>query len=98
MSKLHEMFKFSITIHSDDLAVVNCLRALSKYSQKGVNNTIPYGNTKERDWLKANNCVTFRFSSPNYRDGFINESNRLLPKDLWSEVSRSDADQAKPAT
>lgn len=38
----HYKYKYSITIHTDDLAVVNCLRALSKYSQKSGNYSGPH--------------------------------------------------------
>jgi len=88
-------YKFSITIHSDDLAVVNCLRALSQYSQKTGNNRIPWGGTKDNDWKQNSNSVTFRFSQPEYREGFITELRRLLPDNLWVERSRSDNDPAK---
>jgi hypothetical protein len=42
----HQKYKYSITILTGDLAVVNCLRALSQYSQKTGNNRITWGNTK----------------------------------------------------
>lgn len=87
-----EHYKFSVTIHTDDLAVVNCLRALSKYSQKTDNNRIPWGGTKDRDWKRDGHTVTFRFSRPLYREGFMEEINRLLPKGLWEEINRSDND------
>lgn len=93
----HQDHKFSVTIHTDDLAVVNCLRALSKFSQKTGNNNIPWGDTKDKDWERAQHQVTFRFSSEAYREGFLSELNRLLPKQLWDEVRRSNNDPAKPA-
>jgi hypothetical protein len=93
----HQNYKYSITINSDDLAVVNCLRALSQYSQKTGNNRITWGNTKDKDWERDNHCVTFRFTSPEYREGFSYEVNRLLPINLWREFSRSDNDPARPA-
>lgn len=67
----HHKYRYSITIQTDDLAVVNCLRALSQYSQKSGNNRITWGNTKDSDWEKNNHQVTFRFTSPKYRDGFL---------------------------
>ena len=76
---------------------MNCLRALSQYSQKTGNNRISWGNTKDTDWKKANHEVTFRFTTPNYRDGFISEIIRLLPSNLWEEVRRDDNDPAKLA-
>ncbi|MDZ7759451.1 MAG: hypothetical protein U5L00_04245 [Desulfovermiculus sp.] len=39
----HHRYKYSITIQTDDLAVVNCLRALSQYSQKTGNKRILTG-------------------------------------------------------
>ena len=93
----HADHKYSITIYSDDLAVVNCLRALSKYSQKTGNNTIPYGGTKEKDWQRNRHEVTFHFSNPAYREGFVSEAKRLLPKETWVEVRRNDNNPAKPA-
>ena len=91
-------YRFSITIHTDDLAVVNCLRALSQYSQKTGNNRIPWGGTKDQDWKRDGNAVTFRFSQPEYREGFVKEITRLLPRHLWQEHSLSDNDPAKVIT
>ncbi len=93
----HADHKFSVTIHTDDLAVVNCLRALSKYSQRTGNNNIPWGGTKDSDWKSNQHRVTFRFSAPDYRELFRNELNRLLPNNLWKEVDSSDSDPARPA-
>lgn len=92
----HADHRFSVTILTNDLAVVNCLRSLSKFSQKTGNNNIPWGGTKDKDWRRNSNKVTFYFSSPEYRDGFIFELNRLLPKDLWNEISRNDNIPAVP--
>ena len=92
----HHKYKYSITIQTNDLAVVNCLRALSQYSQKTGNNRITWGNTKDSDWKRANHCVAFRFTSPEYRVGFLSEVKRLLPKDIWKEFARSDNDPATP--
>ena len=91
----HQDYKHSVTIHTDDLAIVNCLRALSQYSQRTGNNRIPWGNTKDLDWQNSNNYVTFRFSNPSYRDFFISEIKRILPLNLWDEVKMSDNDPAR---
>lgn len=93
----HADHRFSITIFSDDLAVVNCLRSLSKFSQKTGNNNIPWGGTKDRDWERNGHEVTFHFSSPEYREGFVSEVGRLLPWHLWREIDRSDNNPAVPA-
>lgn len=92
---LHATYKFSVTIRSDDLAVVNCLRSLSEFSQKSGNNRIPWGGTKDADWKRDGRSVTFRFTTPEYRAGFLAEAKRLLPTSLWSVVSQSDNNPAK---
>jgi hypothetical protein len=89
-------YRFSVTIETDDLAIVGCLRVLAKFSQKTGNNQIPWGGTKDRDWRRYNHQITFRFSIPQYRDGFVAEARRLLPESLWTAVDQSDADPATP--
>lgn len=95
---LHDDYKYSITIYTADLAVVNCLRALSQFSQKTGNNRISWGNTKDSDWKRDLNKVTFRFTTPGYRESFLEEVQRLLPRTLWRESSRSDNDPALKAS
>ena len=92
----HSAYKFSVTIQSDDLAVVNCLRSLSQYSQQSGNNRIPWGGTKDQDWKRDGNKVTFRFTTPEYRSGFLAEAKRLLPNSLWFVASQRDNDPASP--
>lgn len=92
---MHSKYKHSITVYSDDLAVVNCLRALAEFSQKTGNNRIPWGGTKDKDWRRDDSCVTFHFTTTDYRAGFLAEAKRLLPNKLWSIVSQSDNDPAK---
>lgn len=92
----HALYRFSFTIASNDLAVVNCLRSLSQFSQKSGNNRICWGGTKDADWRRDGNRVTFRFSSAVFRAGFLGEVERLLPSELWRETARSDDDPATP--
>lgn len=92
----HAAYKFSITIKSDDLPTVNCLRSLSQYSQKSGNNRIPWGGTKDQDWKRNDHCVTFRFTSQEYRSDFLAEAQRLLPISLWSVINQNDNDPASP--
>lgn len=94
----HVDYRFSITLHSADLAVVNCLRALSQFSQKAGNNRIPWGGTKDHDWKRNDQKVTFHFSSPEYRSGFLAEAKRLLPQSLWSVAEQDDNDPARKQT
>jgi hypothetical protein len=92
----HENYHFSVTVRSDDLAVVNCLRSLAQYSQRTGNNRIPWGGTKDADWEGAGHTVTFHFTCTEYRVGFIEQCQRLLPAALWFEVQKNDNDPAKP--
>ena len=92
----HSAYKFSVTVHSDDLAVINCLRSLSQFSQQSGNNRIPWGGTKDQDWKRDKNRVTFRFTSAEYRAGFLGQAKRLLPQSLWSAVEQSDNNPAVP--
>ena len=92
----HSTYHYSITIESDDLAVVNCLRSLSQFSQKDGNNRIPWGGTKDHDWKRDGHRVTFRFTLPQFREGFLEEARRLLPAGLWNIVGQSDDDPARP--
>ena len=94
----HAAYKFSITIKSNDLAVVNCLRALAEHSQQSGNNRIPWGGTKEKDWKRDGHTVTFHFTSPDYRAGFLSEIRRLLPAPLWAVERESNNDPAHPQT
>jgi hypothetical protein len=92
----HSDYRFSITIQSSDLAVVYCLRALSAFSQKRGNKRIPWGGTKDAQWIRDGHRITLRFSSAEFRDDFISQLQRLLPLNLWSFFSQSDEDPAKP--
>jgi len=92
----YTLYRFSVTIHSNDLAVVGCLRALSQYSQKTGNNRIPWGATKDADWRRDHYRVTFRFSTTEYRQAFLLEANRLLPEATWEVVGTRDDDPASP--
>jgi hypothetical protein len=92
----HSDYKFSVTLHSNDLAVVNCLRSLADFSQKEGNKRIAWGGTKDTDWKRDRNRVTFRFTTSQYRDGFKEEVERLLPRDLWTITGTRDDDPAQP--
>ena len=91
----HRLFKFSLTCRTEDLGVVYCLRAIAEYSQKEINPRIAWGGTKDADWRQNRQCVTFHFSSPQNREGFLQAAQRFLAPGSWTEVARSDDDPAK---
>ena len=92
----HSEFRYSITLATDDLAIVYCLRALSDYAQDTGNSRITWGGSRDQVWRGAGNQVTFRFTRPSYREDLVTTANRVLPSGSWREVSRSDADPATP--
>jgi hypothetical protein len=92
----HLRHKFSVTVHTDDLAVLRCIRALAEFSQQQGNENIPWEGTKDKDWERDGHLVTFRFSATQYRDGFLAEAKRLLPNALCHVTATSDDDPARP--
>jgi len=92
----HALFHYSITIKTNDEAVLHCLRSLSQYAQQTGNKRIPWGGTKRGDWERDGYSVTFHFSSLEYRNIFLNEVSRLLSNDLWKKIGENDNDPAVP--
>jgi hypothetical protein len=90
----YQRCKHSITCFTNDLAVVHCLRALCEFAITGVKPQIGWGGTKAKEWRDAGNRITLRFTTPESRNKFIQEAERLLPKGSWAEVARSDNDPA----
>ena len=94
----HDNYHYSVSILTDDEALLHCLRALSQYAQVDGNTRIPWGGTKKGDWERENHRATFRFSRTAYRNCFIKEIQRLLPNTLFKIVGTNDSDPAKPQT
>jgi len=91
---LHKDHKFSITIHTNDIAILYCLRALADYAQKTGNTRIAWGGTTKNNWKSNNNTITFRFTKSDYRVGFIKEVNHILSSNSWKIVGESNNDPA----
>src|SRR5436190_23422722 len=92
----HQLYRFSATIHSDDLALVYALRGLSQHAQRTGNPRIPWGGTKRSDWERDGHRVTFHFSQSSYRSEFLDDARRLLPNDRFTIVRERDDDPATP--
>jgi len=92
----HAEFHYSVTVRTEDLAVLHCFRSLSEYAQKSRNKYIPWSNTKKSDWEACDHCVTFHFTNPSYRRDFLAQIEKLLPRNLWEKVREHDADPAMP--
>jgi hypothetical protein len=97
MRTTHADHHFSITVRSDDLAVVGCLRAVAQHCQQTGNARIAWGHTKEPDWRRAGKRVTFHFSEPNYREEFKLVASRVIQTGLFAVESERDDDPATPA-
>ncbi len=92
----HNDFHYSITMTTEDLAVLHCLRGLSMFSQHKGNKRITWGGTKESDWREHHYHVVFHFTSPEYRTEFERQAMRLLPSGIWNKIGESDENPAKP--
>jgi len=86
--------RFSVTVFTDDLAVVHCLRSLCEYAEEGVRGQIGWGGTTKSNWVKNGNQITLRFSNPSFREVFLAKAKSLLAPNSWYEVSRSDNNPA----
>jgi hypothetical protein len=91
----HSEHRFSVTVRTSEPAVLYCLRALADFSQKTGNTRIVWGGTRREDWERQHNQVSFHFSDPRYRQGFLMEANRLLPVGSWEKVGENDHDPAQ---
>jgi hypothetical protein len=94
VSNQHKDYKFSVTIHTEDLPVLYCLRGLTMHCQATGNARIPWGGTKRSDWQRDAHRVTFHFSSKFYREHFLREAERLFPSSIWQKICESDTDPA----
>lgn len=92
----YERCHFSVSCRTHDLAVLHCLRSLAQHAEGSkIPKSIPWGGTKEATWRRNDYVATFRFTSPDYREGFLEEAARLLPTDLWEAVAQNDNDPAQ---
>jgi hypothetical protein len=86
---------FSVSCHTDDLAVLHCLRALAQHAEESsIPKAITWGGTKESHWERNNHVVTFRFTTPDYRRTFLAEAKRVLPVGSWKKTAENDKDPA----
>ncbi len=95
MSEDHALFHFSVTCHTDNEAVMFCLRALCQYAEDHAKSNIGWGGTKRTDWEAAGHCITLRFTSVEGRQLFLDEANQLFGNQ-WSETETNDDNPATP--
>lgn len=95
MSTMHSKYHYSITCHTDDRAVMYCLRSLAHYSEHASQKNIGWGGTNDKVWAKSNHKIILRFTDPKYREVFRLKANELLAG-RWVEVGMDDNDPATP--
>lgn len=87
--------RYSVTIHTDDIAVLHMLRGLCQHFESGPYKQIAWGGTGAGDWKRNGNKVAFRFTDSADRKRFLSEAHRLL-QGHWTELSTDDNDPASP--
>ena len=92
----HAEYHYSITIKTDDEAVLHCLRALSQYAEESGKKMISWGGTGRQDWERGNHRVKFHFSAQEYRTKFEREALRVLLPGSWQKIDERDDDPAIP--
>lgn len=95
MSTAHAKYRYSATLHTDDAAVLHCLRALCQRSAGGQFPQIGWGGTTQAQWKANGGRFVVRFTATEKREEFFSDAKRLL-EGHWSEVARSDNDPASP--
>ncbi len=95
MGTHHAAYRFSVTIRTDDIAVLHLLRALCRHCESGKYQQIGWSGTGEGDWRKNGHEATLRFTRAENRTSFIAQANLLLPG-LWRLVATNDQDPATP--
>ena len=86
-----ESFHFSVTIHSNNMALIAAMRGLAWWCQPEIcRQTSVYGTT-EPEWKRDGNKVTFHFTSESNRRAFIEESKKLFPAN-WEIAHQKEND------
>jgi hypothetical protein len=95
MSSIHAQYHFSITCHTDDKAVMFCLRSLAHFAEHSSQKNIAWSGTTDDAWERSGHHITLRFTNTHYRNVFRQKANELLG-DRWREARSSDNDPATP--
>lgn len=88
--------RYSVTLQTDDLAVLHMLRALTQHCYVGQHPQISWGGTSAESWRLSGGRATFRFNAPADRSQFLSEAERLLPAGSWKSEGTNDNDPASP--
>lgn len=84
-------YRYSITVETQDDAVLFCLRALWQYAERHPTPATDHQIASTGEWRMGDGRVTFRFSNPYNRGDFLGEATRLLAG-KWTRLATSDDD------
>lgn len=84
-------YRYSITVETQDDAVLFCLRALWQYAERHPMPATDRQIASTGEWRMGDGRVTFRFSNPYNRGDFLGEATRLLAG-KWTRLAISDDD------
>jgi hypothetical protein len=84
-----ERFRFQVTVHCDDIVAVHALRGIAYYAQETLTKMSAVGGATEKNWDANGHNITFQFTSPRYRERFLQESERLLAG-RWNKIAEHD--------
>ena len=88
-------YRYSITVETQDDAVLFCLRALWQYAERHPLPEFAELATTD-EWRLSDGRVTFRFSNAYNRGDFLGEATRLLAG-KWTRLASSDNDAPSPS-
>ena len=84
-------YRYSITVETQDDAVLFCLRALWQYAERHPLPPSAGELATTDEWRLGEGRITFRFSNPYNRGDFLGEATRLLAG-KWIRHASSDDD------
>jgi hypothetical protein len=91
MSADTSQYRYSITVETQDDAVLFCLRALWQYAERHPLAPTTQTMATTGEWRLGEGQITFRFSNPYNRGDFLGEATRLLAG-KWTRIAESDND------
>lgn len=95
MSHNHALYRFSLTVQTDDVAVLHCLRALCQLWAGGPVPQTGWGGTSRDSWSRNKGRAVLRFASAEGRASFQKDAARLLPS-RWTLIAEMNDDPAAP--
>jgi hypothetical protein len=83
----YDNFKFSVTIHSDDITVIESLSAFAWLCEPHNKRQIAIAT--ENEWKRNEHQVSFYFSADGHRQTFIDEAKQLF-QPSWKVTDQQD--------